>query len=146
MKRAVDRAVNPNIWSGVGGKVEPCEINDPYAACIREIEEETGLTSCDIKGLTLRYVVLRRRENVITQSYIYFGQTTSRQFADSDEGLLYWIPKEDLLSKQYTPTYAEMMRHYLSDASDPNAVFVGVSEKRNDALHMMWTRIEDYER
>ena len=43
MKRAENRVFNPGFWSGVGGHMEPKEINDPLSACYREIEEETGI-------------------------------------------------------------------------------------------------------
>lgn len=42
LKRADDRKVDPGVYSGVGGKVEPHE--SFYDALIREIKEETGLT------------------------------------------------------------------------------------------------------
>ena len=42
MKRAENRGIAPGVWSGVGGHIEPNEINDPLAACYREIEEETN--------------------------------------------------------------------------------------------------------
>ena len=43
MERANNRKINPGFWSGVGGHVEPHEINDPLSACYREIEEEAGM-------------------------------------------------------------------------------------------------------
>ncbi|KKQ83342.1 MAG: NUDIX hydrolase [Candidatus Woesebacteria bacterium GW2011_GWA1_38_8] len=42
LKRAGNKKVDPGVYSGVGGKVEPHE--SFYAALLREIEEETGLT------------------------------------------------------------------------------------------------------
>lgn len=43
MKRAPNRIIAPEVWSGVGGKLERDELNDPQVACLREIEEETGI-------------------------------------------------------------------------------------------------------
>ncbi|WP_054938920.1 NUDIX hydrolase [Paenibacillus ihuae] len=37
----------------IGGHLEDGEHNDPKRACIREIEEETGLTERAFQGLTL---------------------------------------------------------------------------------------------
>lgn len=42
LKRSADKKVDPNLYSGIGGKVEPGE--DFYSALLREVEEETGLT------------------------------------------------------------------------------------------------------
>lgn len=41
LKRAATKKLDPNVYSGIGGKVEPGE--DFYSALLREIEEETGL-------------------------------------------------------------------------------------------------------
>lgn len=42
LKRAKTKKVDPGVYSGIGGKVEPHE--SFYDALLREIEEETGLT------------------------------------------------------------------------------------------------------
>jgi 8-oxo-dGTP diphosphatase len=42
MKRADNRKIALGVWSAVGGKLEPYELNDPQAACLREVQEETG--------------------------------------------------------------------------------------------------------
>ena len=37
IERAETRKFNPGFWSGIGGHIEPDEINNPLAACYREI-------------------------------------------------------------------------------------------------------------
>lgn len=145
MKRAADRDVNPNRWSGVGGKIERNEINDPYAACMREIGEETGMTAADIKCLTLRYIILRRYKNTIRQSYVYFGKTNKRTFIDTDEGSLHWISKAELGKQKYSATFTYMMRHYLSPMAEAESIFVGTAEYAEGKLKMCWAKIEDFE-
>ncbi|QHQ60211.1 NUDIX domain-containing protein [Anaerocolumna sedimenticola] len=44
MKRAAGRNLAPGLWAGVGGHLEPEELNSPKEACLREIYEETGIT------------------------------------------------------------------------------------------------------
>ena len=129
----------------MGVKWKPHEINDPFSACMREIHEETGMTFKNIENLTLRYIVLRRRKNVITQSYIYFGKTNTKAYIDTDEGVLFWIPQDELGEKQYTATFSKMMQHYLSPMSDPNHIFVGTAENADGTLKMCWAKIEDFE-
>ncbi len=45
LKRANNKKVDPGLYAGIGGKVEPHE--SFYEALIREIEEETGLTELE---------------------------------------------------------------------------------------------------
>lgn len=144
IKRAPDRDVNPNLWSGIGGKIEPSEINDPFSACVREIKEETGITSKNIDDLKLRYIIIRKYKDVIRQSYIYFGKVNTKSFSDTDEGTLYWIPKEELMHKQYTPTYSKMIEHYLSSEANANSIFVGIAESVDGNLKMCWSKVEDF--
>lgn len=145
MKRAADRKLNPNYWSGIGGKIEPDELNDPHWACLREIWEETGIVSENIRNLELRYIITRRHEKRISQSYIYFGESKTDRVADTDEGKLYWIPKAEVVDKEYTPTYREMIKHYFSPNADKANIFVGAVENRNGGLHINWSKLEDFE-
>lgn len=75
MKRSPAKQIAPGVWSGVGGKLEQEELNDPRMACLREIEEKTGIPPSRIFGLALRDVIIRRRRDTLRQSYIYIGRT-----------------------------------------------------------------------
>ena len=44
IKRSPEKEIAPNVWSCIGGHMEKEEINDPLVTCLREIEEETGIT------------------------------------------------------------------------------------------------------
>ncbi len=138
MKRAANRVINPNFWSGVGGKMECHEINDPYRSCLREINEETGLTCDDIEELQLKYNIMRRHEDVIRQSYVYFGNTKTQAVKPSDEGDLFWIPRNDVLDYTFTETYAVMMKHYFSSGHFTDNVITGIAENKQGELRMSW--------
>jgi 8-oxo-dGTP diphosphatase len=58
LKRADNRDFAPGLWGGVGGKFEPGELNNPQAAILREIREESGIAEGDINNLTLRYILM----------------------------------------------------------------------------------------
>lgn len=145
MKRADNRKINPGYWSGVGGHIEPYEINNPLAACYREIEEETGISYNQITSLELLYIITRRSKDEIRQSYIYFGQTTVTDVIQTDEGELFWIPYVELLAREYTATYAAMLEHFTKRSTCDQAVYVGVSENDNGALRMNWARCVDFD-
>ena len=144
MKRAANKEVAPGVWACVGGKFEPQELNDPLAACLREVYEETGIPAERIFNLKLRYIILRRAKDTIRQSYIYFGETDVEEVIDTNEGSLHWVPEEDLLNREYTKTFAAMMRHYLHTPVE-ECVVIGVAENRGGSLYMNWSVAEDFE-
>jgi len=59
LRRSGSKTLHPNLWTGVGGHIEPDEVTTPDSACLREIVEETGITSKDLVGFHLRYIILR---------------------------------------------------------------------------------------
>ena len=146
MKRADNRKINPGFWSGVGGHIEPHEMNNPIAACYREIKEESGISRDKITSFNLLYIITRRSKDEIRQNYIYFGETDMSDVIQTDEGILYWIPKSELLERGYTATYAAMIEHYAKRHQNDNAVYVGVAENNNGELQMNWSRCEDFEK
>lgn len=145
MKRAANRSIAPSVWSGVGGHMEQREINDPLSACYREIEEESGITQENISCLDLLYIVTRRSNAEIRQSYIYFGETSQNEIIQTDEGVLFWIPEAELLDREYTKTFTAMLEHYIKREPNDRAVYVGVAENDNGKLRMNWSRCEDFE-
>lgn len=47
MKRAPNRKAAPDVWSGVGGHMECDELNDPQAACLREVDPRWRVCGCE---------------------------------------------------------------------------------------------------
>jgi 8-oxo-dGTP diphosphatase len=144
LKRADNRKFAPGLWGGVGGKFENGELNDPHAACLREILEETGIASMEIENLRLRYIILRRKGDVIWQSYIYFGETNAEPSIVTDEGTLHWVPQEELLNRTFTATFTHMLRHYLAH-QDEERVTVGAATNVNGECVINWTAVEDFD-
>jgi 8-oxo-dGTP diphosphatase len=145
MKRSPNREIAPNLWSCVGGHMEENELNNPFETCIREIWEETGISKDHIFNLNLRYIIIRRKENIIRQNYLYFGETDKKSFINTDEGTLHWIKEENLLEKEYTKTYTEMMKHYLQNKSAyKEKIIVGIAGNESNKLKMNWSMLEDF--
>ena len=104
---------NPN-WPGYtfpGGHVEPGE--SFVGSVIREVWEETGLTIehptlCGIKQFQTkegaRYVVLFYKANRFS------GTLTS-----SDEGEVFWLPREELDHSPLASDFAEMLKVFEDD-------------------------------
>ena len=145
MKRSPERKIAPNLWSYIGGHMEAHELNDPIKTCLREIKEETGITEEHIFNLQLRYIIIRRYKNIIRQNYIYFGETTKKEFIDTKEGTLHWISEKDLLNREYTKTYTEMMKHYMNTPDPEERIIIGVAGEKRNKLKMDWAILEDFE-
>lgn len=144
MKRAPDRQLAPGLWSGVGGKLEPCEYCDPYMACLREIEEETSIKPEYIKNLELRYIIIRRSGDIIRQNYIYIGETSKTAFTDTAEGKLHWKKEEDFADLEFTETFGAMLQHYFNTPDPHGRVVVGVAGNNNGSFSMTWGITEDF--
>ncbi|MDT2287821.1 NUDIX hydrolase [Paenibacillus larvae] len=54
----------------VGGHVEPGEIRNPRAACLREIQEETGIEENQIKQFRLQYILIRLNQQELRQQFL----------------------------------------------------------------------------
>lgn len=126
MERSMTRTLNPGMWAAVGGHVEPEEMSRPRDAILREIFEETGFAPEDIERLTLRYVLLRNKDGELRQQYIYSGDTLRRDFVDSDEGKLHWIPREQVLDRDIPYIYRKSLEHYLAHGPAEHA-WVGIA-------------------
>lgn len=145
MERSKNKKFAPNIWAGVGGHLEPEEVNDPEKACIREIFEETCITEKNITDLDLKYIILRRSKDEIRVQYVYFGNTSKREFVDTHEGKLFWINKDMLFKRKLSVTTEMTLRHYLEYGRDIKDVLVGVVSACDNKPKVNWTPVQDWE-
>lgn len=145
IKRSAKKEIAPNLWSCIGGHMHPGEINNPIETCYREIEEETGIHRNDIFNLKLKYIMMRLAKDTIRQSFIYWGETDCHKLGETDEGTLHWVHGSELLNKEYSQTFFEMMKHYCSVNSNDEKIYVGIAENSNGRLNMNWGLLEDWE-
>ncbi len=109
----VENKVNCD-WNGItfpGGHVEK---NESFTdAVIREVYEETGLTIqsprlCGIKDWTetdgSRYMVL-----------LYKTDKFTGELKSSEEGEVFWVSRDKLLTMDLSPDMADMLKVFLDD-------------------------------
>ena len=89
-KKEID--INKGKWIGVGGHLEKGET--PDECLIREVFEETGLT---LNSFKLRGEIIFYIDDIIETSYLYTANDFSGILKECDEGILKWIPKEEVL-------------------------------------------------
>lgn len=132
MKRSPNRTLSPGKWAGIGGHLEPSEIGDPLAACLREIEEETGLRPEDIEGLELRYILLRLNGRDLRQQFVYVGRTGRRDVSATEEGELHWVPRGEILSKDIPYVFRTLLEHWL-DSGPSEPLWMGTATLEDNA-------------
>ncbi|MEO3947133.1 NUDIX domain-containing protein [Gorillibacterium sp. CAU 1737] len=121
MKRAAEREFLPGMWAAVGGHLDPNELKDPQAACLRETEEETGFPPRDLQDIHLQYILLRRKDDELRQQFFYVSRTERRDFTDTREGTLHWIPKQDVLreDREMAFVFRSLLEHYFRVGPSP---------------------------
>lgn len=143
MERSETNKRMPGFWYGVGGHIEPEEINDPYSAVIREIYEETGLKKDNVENLKLKYMLLRREKDETVINYVYFGRTNTRNVLQNDEGTLHWIPKEEAMNRKFIDVLKLALKHYFADEKNDD-VMVGVMQKEKKS-GIKWSTLMNME-
>lgn len=88
-------APNAGMWNGIGGKLEPGE--DPFAGCIREVREETGLTITDprLRGVLVSTVKATGEVWII---YVFAAPAPEGPLVSSPEGDLEWVEADRIRS------------------------------------------------
>ena len=143
IKKSSSRLYNSEFWSGLGGHLEPNELNFPRTTCLREIFEESGIEESELSELRLKYILIRNKENEIRQQYVYFGKTMKQQLITSDEGELYWLDFKEMMTKHISRINREMLEHYIQHKEE-QTIYVGVItiDKGQEPL-MLWSELRD---
>jgi len=104
------REPNAGRWDGVGGKVEDGE--DPFAGCIREVREETGLT-IDTPHLRALWVVTARDTGQIWILFTFTAEAPEGELVASDEGDVEWTELDRLDELPVMPDTRLVLPHVL---------------------------------
>ena len=104
---------DPN-WPGItfpGGHVEPGE--SFTASVIREVLEETGLTLENPVLCGVKQFQTRREERYVV--FLYKADRFHGELKSSDEGEVFWIPRQALPSYPLAPDFLDMVRVFEDD-------------------------------
>lgn len=131
----------------IGGHIDGDEINDPKKACIREIEEETGIKGDCIEELKLRYIVHRLKDNQeIRIQYVFFGNISKNStLTESDEGSLEWLDYMEIPNRNVSATTIEIAKHSLELGISTEDVYIGSMKSLNGNPEITWALLEDWE-
>lgn len=121
LKRAANKKIDPNMYAGIGGKVEPHE--DFYSALLREIEEETGLK--EFKSIRL-YSVTQHPFPPTDSEWVnlYFIVTIEKQIPipKSDDGEFFWINQKET---ENLPMATDIKKYLQILFKNPDAFILG---------------------
>ncbi|WP_058302199.1 NUDIX domain-containing protein [Gorillibacterium timonense] len=150
MKRAPERLLLPGMWGAVGGHVEPQELCDPLAACLRETEEETGFRATDLRDIRLQYILLRQKEDELRQQFFFTSYTDRRDFTDTREGTLHWIPREEVLKEEREMAFVfrSLLTHFFANGPSSNpwvgtAGWPDLESQGQERPSVIWTPLLD---
>lgn len=99
---------NAGQWDGVGGKLEPGE--DPYAACRREVKEETGL-NVPAPQLRALLIITVRSTGHLWVLFLFTADAPGGTPVASAEGELAWVPMNRLTTLPVIPDLPLILPH-----------------------------------
>ena len=127
--RIGSRVANNKYIGSAGGHFEEHELNDPKKCILREMREELGIMESDVEELCLRYVTHRLVDGEIRQNYYFFASLKEDRELSSTEGILRWIPFEEVPSLEMPVSAKNMILHYLKEGRFTDSVYAGISEE-----------------
>lgn len=127
--RIGSRVANNKYVGTAGGHFEREELNDARACVLREMGEELGLSEGEVEGLHLRYITHRLTGGEIRQNYYFFGQLKEKRELHSTEGILRWVPFEDVPGLEMPVSAKHMILHYLKEGRYTDKLYVGITEE-----------------
>lgn len=128
--RIGSRVANNKYIGSAGGHFEAEELNDPKKCVLREMREELGLSENEVEGLTLRYITHRLVDSEIRQNYYFFARLKEDRELSSTEGILRWIPYEDIPALEMPISAKHMILHYVSEGRFTDRLYAGITEEK----------------
>jgi len=90
-------------------------------------KQEASLEA-DVEGLTLRYITHRLTGEEIRQNYYFFARLKGQKDLSSNEGVLRWIPYEEIPALHMPVSARHMILHYLSTGRFDDRIYCGITE------------------
>lgn len=122
LERAGHKRFAPGRWTGMGGRVEPEELDDLGTAALRELQEEAGIPPEDVRNLTLRRVLVQVRPGHPVTNLLYFtGDVAELVAPESPEGTLHWLTESEISEVDVIENTARVIPLLIADMGrDPD--------------------------
>lgn len=121
LKRSPTKKVDPGVYSGIGGKVEPGE--DFYSAIIREIEEETGIKEVfNLRPYSLTQHPFPPTDAEWVNLYFMCTIPDKIEVPETDDGAFDWINPKEAINLPMVP---DLKRYLKILEENPKAFIFG---------------------
>ena len=132
MKRAPHKRIFPNRYNGVGGHIERDE--DPLTSARREIKEETGLDTHDIRLRAVYNIDAGEATGIVL--FVFTAWSEHREVVANSEGTLHWIARKEVHTLDAVEDLPLILPRILRMNENDSPLFVHVSYDANDAMQM----------
>jgi 8-oxo-dGTP diphosphatase len=145
LHRADTKLRQPGRWTGVGGRVEPDELDDLKASAWRELKEETGFDASRVEDFAFRRALLVARPGGPLVLLLYFtGHLNGFALPDCPEGTLHWMAPEQFAGVDIIETSRQVLDLLVTDqgrdsqGQEPVKLGVGVFDPGGSFSHILW--------
>lgn len=144
LRRSARKRLQPDRYTGLGGRVEPDELSDLRRSVLRELFEETGLGEDDLTHLTLRRMLTHNRPGEpLTVLFYFTAELKTYALPSCTEGTLHWTLPQDFAALDIIETTAQVLPNLVEDVarepSKTDTVRLGVAHYETAELtRVVW--------